>query len=153
MPYSQLFYHLVWATKGREPRLTEEIEPIVFSFLQSKAIQLGAQVFALNGIEDHVHTIVSIPPRIAVATFIGQIKGASATRFNKAHADHPTFLWQQEYGAFTLDAKRLPNHVQYVVYQKEHHRKGSVIPALERIGEPRTGVPPDAPTEEAAPQS
>ena len=38
MPYSQLFYHLVWATKGREPRLTEEIEPIVFRFLQSKRV-------------------------------------------------------------------------------------------------------------------
>ena len=153
MPYCQLFYHLVWATRHREPRLTLEIEPIVFGFLQTKAVLLGAQVFALNGIEDHVHMIASIPPRVALATFVGQVKGAAATRFNKAHPDRPPLLWQQEYGAFTLDAKRLPNHVQYVLHQKEHHRRGSVIPALERIGEIRTGSPPDAPSEEFEPSA
>jgi putative transposase len=131
VPYCQLFYHLVWATKDRAPRLTAEVEPIVYGLLRSKAVRLGARVFALNGIEDHVHLIASIPPSLAVATLVGQIKAASSTRFNKAHADHPPFFWQQEYGAFTLDAKRLPYHLEYVLRQKEHHRQGTAIKVLE----------------------
>jgi len=132
MPYCQLFYHLVWATRGREPLLTAEIEPIIYGFLRGKAVQLGAQVFALNGIEDHVHMVVSVPPSIAIATFVGQVKATAATRFNKTRTDHPPFFWQQEYGVFSLDSKRLPRLVDYVLEQKEHHRRGTVIPILER---------------------
>ena len=41
------------------------------------------------------------------------------------------FGWQAEYGAFSLDAKRLAPHVAYVERQKEHHRAGTLIRALE----------------------
>lgn len=131
MPYCQLFYHLVWATKDRAPLLTAKVEPILHGLLRSKAVQLGARVFALNGIEDHVHLVASIPPSLAVATLVGQVKAASSTRFNKANAGDPPFFWQQEYGAFTFDAKRLPYHVDYVLRQKEHHRRGTAVEVLE----------------------
>ena len=134
MPYCQLLFHLVWTTKGREPLLTPEIEPTVHGLLRSKAVQLEAQVFALDGTEDHVHMVVSIPPKLAVARFVGQVKAAASTLFNKAHPTRPAFFWQEEYGAFTLDLKRLPNHVAYVEQQKEHHRHSTTIPALERSG-------------------
>jgi REP element-mobilizing transposase RayT len=48
MPYWQLFYHIVWSTKDREPLLTPDVEPIIHGFLRSKAIGLEAVVFALN---------------------------------------------------------------------------------------------------------
>ncbi len=131
MPYHQLFYHLVWATKNREPLVTPDIEPIVHGLLRSKAVGLHATLFALNGMEDHAHMIVSIPPAIAVSTFIGQVKGVASTRFNKGGHGSVLF-WQDEYAAFTFDAKRLPNHVAYVQRQKEHHSQGTIIPLLER---------------------
>ncbi len=134
MPYCQLLYHLVWTTKGRTPQLTPEIEPIVHNLLRNKATQLEAQVFALNGIEDHVHMVASIPAKLAVARFVGQVKAASSALLNKAHANLPPFFWQEEYGAFTLDFKRLPNHVTYVQQQKEHHQHGTTIAALEKAG-------------------
>lgn len=132
MPYYQLFYHLVWSTKNREPLLTSRVEPIIHNYLRTKAIGLGAVVFALNGIEDHVHVVASIPPRIAVATFVGQIKAVASTKFNKSHRDQPPFFWQDEYGAFSFDGKRLPNYVAYVERQKEHHANQKTIPILER---------------------
>ena len=133
MPYCQLFYHLVWSTKNREPLLTSQVEPIIHNYVRTKAIGLGAIVFAINGIEDHVHIVASIPPRIAVATFIGQIKGVASTKFNKSYRDHhPPFFWQEEYGAFSFDGKRLPNYIAYVERQKEHHDNQRTIPLLER---------------------
>jgi len=132
MPYCQLFYHLVWSTKDRQPLLTSEVEPVIHNYLRAKAIGLGGTVFALNGIEDHVHLVVSIPPKIAVARFIGQTKAVASTRFNKSQPDAPPFFWQDEYGAFSFDAERLPNYIAYVERQKEHHAQGNVIPVLER---------------------
>jgi REP element-mobilizing transposase RayT len=135
MPYCQLFYHLVWSTKNRHPLLTPTVEPIIHNYLRTKAIGLGATVFAVNGLTDHVHLVVSIPPKIAVAKFIGQIKAVASTKFNKSQPDAPPFFWQDEYGAFSFDAKRLPNYIAYVEQQKAHHAQGTIIPVLERTGE------------------
>ncbi len=132
MSYWQLFYHLIWATKHRELRLTEEIEPVIHGFVREKAIGLGAYVFALDGVADHVHMVVAIPPKIAVAKFVGQVKGVASTKFNKSGVTAEPFFWQDDYGAFSFDAKRLSNYIAYVNRQKEHHAHATAIPILER---------------------
>ena len=132
MPFYQLYYHLVWITKHRAPLITAEIEPIIYNYLRFKALNLGGIVYALNGIADHVHMVVHIPPKIAVAKFIGQIKGVTSTRFNKEHKEFPKFFWQTEYAAFSFDKKRLPYIIRYVENQKIHHREQTLIPILEK---------------------
>jgi putative transposase len=132
MPYWQLFYHIVWSTKDRLPLLTPDVETLIHGFLRAKAIGLEATVFALNGVLDHIHMVVAIPPKIAVAKFIGQIKAVASTKFNKSDASEVAFFWQEEYGVFSFDGKRLPNYIAYVERQKEHHAHGTVIPILER---------------------
>jgi REP element-mobilizing transposase RayT len=132
MPYCQLFYHVVWATKHREPRITSEIEPIIYNLLRTKAIGLGGTVFALNGGVEHVHLVTTIPPRIAVATFVGQVKGVASAKLNQSQPSATPFYWQEEYGAFSFDGKRLPNVIAYVENQKQHHAQHSTIPILER---------------------
>lgn len=132
MPYYKLFYHLVWSTKGRSPLLTPSVEPIVYKLLVSKAANLGAFVHAIGGIEDHVHMVVTIPPKIAVAKFVGQVKAVAATKFNKNDSQCASLYWQNEYAAFSFDEKRLVNYVRYVENQKEHHASKRLIPILER---------------------
>ena len=132
MPYTQLYYHILWATKNREPVLTPDVEPQIHGFIRAKAIGLGAIVFALNGWTEHVHLVASIPAKLAVATFIGQVKAVATTKFNKSgHPGAPIF-WQSEYAVFSLDKKRLPNHIAYVENQKRHHQDGDLISILER---------------------
>ncbi|MBI3249888.1 MAG: IS200/IS605 family transposase [Deltaproteobacteria bacterium] len=133
MPYWQLFYHIVWSTKKREPLLTPSLEPFVYDFVRSKASGLGATVFAVNGTIDHIHLVVTIPPHLAVSTFIGQVKGVSSANVNKLTAVPFLFAWQEEYGVFSFDKKRLPNHVGYVERQKEHHQQGTIIPLFECV--------------------
>ncbi len=132
MPFYQLYYHLVWCTKNRAPLLTPEVEPIIYDYLKFKAQNLGGIIHAMNGVEDHVHLVVTIPPKIALATFVGQIKGSCSTRFNKEHKSYPAFFWQSEYAAFSFDKKRLPYIVRYVENQKVHHQERNLIPILER---------------------
>jgi len=130
----RLFYHLVWATYQREPLVIPELEPMIHGLLRSKAIALGATVYALNGMPDHIHMVATIPPSISLAAFIGKIKGAASTRINKAGVHDRPFFWQDEYAAFSFDAKRLPRVVKYVENQKVHHAQAGLIPALERTG-------------------
>lgn len=135
MPYWQLFYHVVWGTKNRLPLVTPSIEPAAYDHIRSKAIGLGGTVFAVNGMSDHVHLVVSIPPRIAVATFIGQVKGVTSARINQAPKPEPPLYWQEEYGVFSFDRKRLPNFVAYVERQKQHHAEQRLYGILERTDE------------------
>jgi putative transposase len=132
MPYWQLYYHIVWTTRNRQPWLTPEVEAIIYRIIRAKANELEGIVFALNGTEDHTHLVVAIPPKIAVATFVGQVKGVASALFNKEHPHEIPFAWQAEYGAFSFDKKRLPNVVAYVERQKEHHQENKIIPILER---------------------
>jgi len=109
MPCWQLFYHLVWSTKDRQPLLTPQVEKHIYGYLTSKAVGLKGVVYTIGGTIDHVHMVVAIPPAISVSKFVGQIKGAVSMRFNKSGISDVRFKWQDEYGAFSFDAKRLPN--------------------------------------------
>ena len=132
MPYWQLFYHAIWSTRYREPLISSELEPVLHGLLRGKAVGLGVEVFALNGMEDHVHLVVSIPPKLAVADFIGKVKGSSSSRVNKSGFLNQPFFWQEEYAVLSFDAKRLPRYVAYVRNQKTHHAQSELIPILER---------------------
>ena len=113
-----------------------EVEPFIYGYLRSKAIGLGAVVFALDGWYDHVHLVASIPAKLAVATFIGQVKAVATTKFNKSGHPQAPIYWQSEYAVFSMDKKRLPYHIAYVEKQKQHHAGGDRIPILERTKEP-----------------
>lgn len=138
MTYSQLYYHLVWSTRGQEPLLTAAVEPVVLEYIRWKAVGLGGAVFALNGVADHVHLVVSIPPQVSVASFVRQVRAAAAIKFNKRSPEEPLH-WAEDYGALTFDGKRLPYVIAYVERQKEHHLAGTLIPVLERTEQPLAG--------------
>jgi len=112
--------------------------------MRSKAIQLNATVFALNGTENHVHLVVAIHPRRSIAEFIRQVKGVTSYRINQEKISPVRFSWQNEYGVFSFDEKRLPNYVGYVERQKEHHAQQRLIPILERTEEPTPPLIRDA---------
>lgn len=132
MPYWQLFYHVVWSTKNREPLLTPDAEPVIYGYLRNKALGLEAIVYALNGYLDHVHLVASIPPKISVSKFVGQIKAVASVKYNQSRPGAAPFYWQEEFGAFSFDRKRLPYVVEYVENQKIHHANNHLIPILER---------------------
>ncbi len=132
MPYCQLYYHLVWRTRASEPLIVQRIESEVHRFLRKKGVGLGATVYAVNGMEDHVHIVASVPPAIALADFVGKVKGYCSYEVNRAKLADSHVRWQQEYGAFSFDRKRLPYVIAYVENQKRHHAGKTTIGILER---------------------
>ncbi len=129
----RLYYHLVWATEERQPLITPEREPKLYSYIIGKADSLGCIIHAIGGIEDHIHVVTSIPPSLSIADFVKHIKGSSAHQFNQ---DSPPtsakFGWQRGYGVFSLGGKQLDEAIAYVSNQKQHHSQGTAIASLER---------------------
>ena len=133
MPYWRLYYHVVWATKDREPLITRALEDALFEYVRGKGIALGGKVYAVGGIEDHVHVAVSIPPRLAISTYVGQLKGASSHWVNHVFQLGAGFDWQEGFGVFSFSHTGLAGVAEYIARQREHHQTGQTIPALERI--------------------
>lgn len=131
MAYWRLYYHLVWATKERLPLITAEREARLYPYIVAKADSLGCIIHAIGGIEDHIHVVVSIPPKLAIADFVKNIKGSSAHYLNQHLPAAEKFAWQEGYGVFSLGSKQLQRAVAYVNNQKIHHLQGTAIASLE----------------------
>jgi len=142
VPYWRLFYHIIFATKNREPMITPDIEANLTGYLVKKATSMGATVCAVNGVEDHIHIVASVPPTIALSDFIGQVKGATSYHINHLPGrDEMTFSWQRGYGVLSFGAKQLDWVAEYVRNQKEHHRERTAIDVLELMEEAEANEP------------
>ncbi len=47
----------------------------------------GVEIIEANACKDHIHMLVSIPPKIAVSTFMGYLKGKSSLMIFDKHAN------------------------------------------------------------------
>jgi putative transposase len=134
-PWTQLYVHLVWSTWKRAPLITPEIEPRIYPVLHHQAAELGADVIAIGGIEDHVHVLARVKPTIALSTPVQRMKGASSHFVTHVLRAEHAFKWQGAYGAFTLTKRAVPHVRAYVLNQRSHHRDGTLYRELERTEE------------------
>lgn len=135
MPYWKLYYHFVWGTKGRLPLIDSVLEPELYRAVAAKAKDMDAYIHALGGVEDHVHLAVSLPPKIAPAKFIGDLKGNSSHYVNYVIKPGFEFHWQDEYGILSFGEKNLPVVVRYIHDQKKNHASGTLIATMEKMDE------------------
>lgn len=129
----RLYYHLVWATKKRQPLITANKETELYRYIIGKADALGSIIHGIGGIENHIHIVASIPPSLSIADFVKNVKGSSAHFLNHTFPNSgPAFSWQRGYGVFSLGGKQLTQAVEYVKHQKTHHLQGTTVASLER---------------------
>jgi putative transposase len=132
MAFWRTYYHLIWSTAARQPLILPEKETELYGYIIGKSDAIGCIVHAINGVTDHIHIVVSIPPKISVSDYVKQIKGSSAYHMNHIpSASQLSFAWQSGYGVFTLGSKQLEIAKSYVENQKIHHQNGTIIRSLE----------------------
>jgi putative transposase len=135
MPFWQLYYHIVWATKDRLPLITSDIEGHLHQIVRNKVASFEGELYAINGTHDHIHIAASIPPTIALAKFIGEIKGAASFHINHSPKGDHTLDWQRGYGAISFRDSELSKVVEYILAQKQHHADGKISKSLEDCGD------------------
>jgi putative transposase len=133
MSFWHLYYHLLLATRERMPLIPAHLEPELHRHLVIHALQFGATVHAVNGVEDHIHLVTSIPSWVNIADFVGCLKESSTLVLNQRHNGRGSFAWQNGYGILSIGPSNLERTIKYVRWQKEHHAEGTVVEALELI--------------------
>jgi REP element-mobilizing transposase RayT len=114
------------------PLITPELQQRVYSVIQHQASELGVDVIAIGGIEDHVHVLARFPATIALSNLVQRLKGASSHFVTHVMRSPDAFKRQGGYGAFTLTKRAVPHVREYVLNQERHHREGTLYRDLER---------------------
>ena len=80
-------YHIVWTPKYRFKILKGEVAEEVEECVRTFCSQQKCEIIELNVRVDHVHLLVSIPPKYGVSSIIGYLKGKSALMIFDQHAN------------------------------------------------------------------
>ena len=132
--YSEINLHLVWHVKSSLPVITPEIEPRLYKYIRSYALQSSGVIFhEIGGTETHVHLAVTIPPTVLISDWLGRLKGASSHFVNHQLANRKLLDWQTGYGVVSCGTKDLEWVINYIRNQKEHHKTRTTVERLERV--------------------
>ncbi len=121
--YTSLYYHFTFSTKNREPWISQEIESRVWEYVGGIARKHGMTAVQIGGIEDHIHALVLSLPTIAPSQIAQYLKGGSSKWIHEEFPRLRGFEWQDGYGAFTVSKSSVPDVIEYIRNQREHHRK------------------------------
>lgn len=114
-------YHIVFCPKYRYKILQQEVA----RYLKEQIYRLcrqkdGVEVLEVNIQEDHIHLVVSLPPKYAVSEFVGFLKGKLALRtFDQFPQLRKRYwgqhLWSRGYCVSTigLDEERIRKYVKW----------------------------------------
>ena len=121
-------YHIVWVPKYRLRILRGEIKDLVDKDIRMLSEWRQCEVLELNIQEDHVHMVISVPPKVSISTLMGTLKGKIAIKLFKSYPNLKkkpywgNHFWARGYFVSTvgLDEDMIR---KYVKYQEEEEKK------------------------------
>jgi len=131
--YLCLWYHLVWATKNREPLIGSTWKWSLYKRMKEFAEDKGYHLDFINGVEDHVHLLVSPKPIFSISEVVRDIKRDSYYWVQEQGFCGNEFSWQDGYGALTVSPSHLNTIRNYIKRQEEHHQTVTYEKELDRM--------------------
>ncbi len=133
---TNLVYHIIFSTKGRDPMIIPEIRDELHRYLGGIVKGEGGVLLQIGGMPDHIHMVIKLKPVHALSEIMQKVKGSSSKWTNEQNRLVGRFAWQEGYGAFTVSESQIPAVIRYVREQEEHHKslsfKDEFILILER---------------------
>lgn len=120
-------YHLVWIPKYRRKALYEQLRRYLGDVLRELAMQRESKILEGHLRPDHVHMLVSIPPKYAVSQVVGFLKGKSAIHIARTYAGRRKnftgqHFWARGYYVSTVGADEEAIR-QYIQRQEDEDRR------------------------------
>ena len=80
-------YHIVFAPKFRRQVIYGQLKRDIGEIIRKLCEQKGVEIIEAEACKDHIHLLVSIPPHLSVAQFMGYLKGKSSLMIFDRHAN------------------------------------------------------------------
>ena len=85
-------YHIVFSPKYRRKVIYNQYRESLQDIIRTLCRYKGVEILEGHMMSDHVHLVLSIPPKISVSSFMGYLKGKSALMMFERHANLNTSL-------------------------------------------------------------
>ena len=121
-------YHIVWVPKYRFRILTGNVKRLIEDDIRMLCEWKKCEIEEMNVQIDHIHLVVSIPPKVSVSVLMGTLKGKLAIKLFKSYPDlkrKPYWgnrFWARGYFVSTvgIDEEIIK---RYVKYQEKHEKQ------------------------------
>lgn len=123
--YTRLYIQIVFAVKGRESLVCEQIRERVEKYMTGIVQNKGQKVYAIYCMPDHLHLFISMKPDLAISDLVRILKSESTKFINDHQLIAGKFSWQEGFGAFSYSASQIDAVVNYILDQPNHHRTKS----------------------------
>ena len=92
-------YHVVWCPKYRFRILNGEVGKSLRAIIRQLCEWKQIEILAGNVQIDHIHLVISFPPKYSVAEVVGFLKGKSAIKLFDRHLDLKKRYWGRHFWA------------------------------------------------------
>jgi putative transposase len=113
-------YHIVWIPKYRKKTLYKELRQHLGLMLKNLATQKDCTILEGHLMADHVHILISIPPKHSVSQIVGFMKGKSAIAIARTFMGRKQnftgqHFWARSYYVSTVgkDEQAVRNYIQH----------------------------------------
>jgi putative transposase len=118
-----LHAHLVFVTKYRRNVFRAEHLDAIERILRAVCADFGAELCEFNGESDHVHLLVTYPPKVALASLVNSLKGVSSRLLRRDFPDLERrywrgHLWSASYFAGSVGGAPLEVVRRYIEQQR-----------------------------------
>lgn len=121
--YTQLYVHIVFAVKNREPLIKKDWRDRLYHYITAIVQNHGHKMLSIGGVEDHIHLLIGLNPTEALSNLVKELKRDSTIWINQNRLVMGRFSWQEGYGAFSYSKSQLPVVGGYIGRQEIHHKK------------------------------
>mgnify|MGYP003589244278 FL=1 len=80
-------YHIIFAPKYRRQVIYGKIKQDIGQILRKLCEHKKVEIHEASACKDHIHMLVSIPPKLSVSSFMGYLKGKSSLMIFDRHAN------------------------------------------------------------------
>jgi len=116
-----LYFHIVWATKKREPLIDRQMAHFLREFLSAKCKELDVRLLEQGILCDHVHLLLSMRPTHYIPEVINSLKGTASHEANYRYSFTNSLYWTRGYHINTVSERNLNAARAYVRNQHERH--------------------------------
>jgi putative transposase len=120
--YTQIYLQIVFSVKGRQNLIHKNWKDELHKYICGVVNGKDQKVYAIGGVADHIHILVSIKPTILISDLVRDIKANSSKWINDNHYIIGKFQWQDGFGAFSYSQSHLDNVIAYINNQELHHQ-------------------------------
>ena len=117
-------YHIVLVPKYRRKVIYGKLRKDIGKILRTLCDYKHVEIIEAHAMPDHIHMLVSIPPKLAVADFMGYLKGKSTLMIFERHANLKykfgnRHFWAEGYYVSTVGLNE-QTIAKYIREQEQH---------------------------------